>query len=92
MMTLRRMDKSIYLYVGKCAASCLVAYLASRAFPGHDMSWLLISIVLVLSPDNAESIPLAVTRIKANLLAAAASIVVMLCPCPCRNSHCLPSR
>lgn len=82
MINFRPMDKSVYLYIGKCAMSCVVAYLATLAFPGHDMSWLLISIVLVLSPDSAESIPLAVTRIKANLLAAFASITVMLLPLP----------
>lgn len=69
-------NRSIALYMGKCAASCVLAYGLSQLLPGHDMSWFLISIVLVLSPDSAESIPLAVTRIKANLLGALASIAV----------------
>ena len=74
---IRSLDRPIYLYMGKCAASCAVAYGASLLFPGQDMSWLLISIVLVLSPDGAESIPLAITRIKANLLGAASSLLLM---------------
>ncbi len=76
------LDRSIYLYMGKCAASCALAYALSRLLPGHDMSWFLISIVLVLSPDSAESIPLAIIRIKANLLGAAASIAVLLLTLP----------
>ena len=74
--------KSIYLYMAKCAAGCGLAYAASQLLPTHDMSWFLISIVLVLSPDSAESIPLAVTRIKANLLGAVSSVLLVLVGLP----------
>lgn len=77
-----KIDKSIALYMGKCAASCVLAYGLSLLLPGHDLSWFLISIVLVLSPDSAESIPLAVIRIKANLLGALASIAIAMLTLP----------
>jgi uncharacterized membrane protein YgaE (UPF0421/DUF939 family) len=43
-----------------------------------DLRWCLVSVVLVLSPESREEVQLAVTRIKANLVAAISSMGCLL--------------
>ena len=43
-----------------------------------DMSWALISVLLVLSPDGKDSVTLAITRIKANVVGAAIGVLCLL--------------
>jgi uncharacterized membrane protein YgaE (UPF0421/DUF939 family) len=47
-----------------------------------DISWCLISVILVLTPDNTEAVPLALTRIKANIVGGVASILCLLALAP----------
>jgi len=43
-----------------------------------DVAWCLISVILVLSPDGKDSLPLAFTRIKANFVGASVGLLCLL--------------
>jgi uncharacterized membrane protein YccC len=70
--------KNLLLYFAKCVAGGVFAFLVAYILDYPDISWFLISIVLVLSPDSNDAIPLAVTRIKANLAGGASSLLLLL--------------
>ena len=76
-------QKEVLRYVVKCWAACTLVLLASWYWHYPDISWCLISIILVLTPDGQEAIPLALTRIKGNLVGAASSVLcLVLLPTP----------
>ncbi len=64
--------------MAKCVTGIALVYLLSWLFHYEDFGWCIISVILVLSPDSKEAVPLAVTRIKANLLAGAAAMLLLL--------------
>jgi len=75
--------KSLLTYAAKCVTGTLLVFIIASFFDYTDIGWCLISVMLVLSPDGKESVPLAVTRIKANIVGAA---VGMLCLCISHNN------
>ena len=68
----------ILLYIAKCVAGVLIAFLLAKLFHYNDYIWCLISIILVLSPDAKDALPQASNRIKANLIGAAAGLIMLL--------------
>ena len=68
--------KSLLIYAAKVATGTLIVYSGSLLLHYKDIAWCLISVMLVLSPDGRESVPLSVTRIKANIVGACSG---MLC-------------
>lgn len=75
--------KSLLVYAAKCVTGTLLVFIIASFIHYTDIGWCLISVMLVLSPDGKESVPLAVTRIKANLVGA---IVGVLCLCVSHNN------
>ena len=53
--------KSIILYAAKCVTGWLLVYGFSLLFNYPEINWALISIILVLSPDEGEAVTLAIT-------------------------------
>lgn len=73
--------KTLLLYIVKCVAGVLLVVGIAHLIHYSDYAWCLISVMLVLSPDSKEAIPLALTRMKANLTGSAASVLCLLvCP------------
>jgi uncharacterized membrane protein YgaE (UPF0421/DUF939 family) len=70
--------KSLLLYAAKCVTATLTVFTFSSLLNYQDIGWCLISVILVLSPDGKDSIPLALTRIKANLIGASVGILCLL--------------
>jgi len=70
--------KSLLIYIAKCVTGALAVYFIASLFNYTDIGWALISVMLVLSPDGKESVPLAVTRIKANLVGAGVGTLCLL--------------
>ncbi len=70
--------KSLILYAAKCITGAALVMGLGELIHYHDIAWCLISVVLVLSPDNKEAIPLAFSRIKANLTGGVASLLCLL--------------
>jgi uncharacterized membrane protein YgaE (UPF0421/DUF939 family) len=50
----------------------------SSALNYKDIGWCLISVILVLSPDGKDALPLAFTRIKANFVGAGVGLLCLL--------------
>lgn len=63
------------LYILKCLIGTAIGYCLYRLYPTVG-AWCLISIILVLAPDQKDSMTLAVTRIKANLVGAATGLIL----------------
>lgn len=66
----------------KCCAACLIAFASIPYLNEVDGVWFFISMVLVMSPDSNEALPLAIMRIKANLIASMVSLLIMLLGMP----------
>jgi uncharacterized membrane protein YgaE (UPF0421/DUF939 family) len=69
--------KNLVLYIVKCIVGWAIVLILSIIAGYKDISWCLISVLLVLSPDSKEAIPLAMSRIKANLTGAVASAICL---------------
>lgn len=70
--------KNLLLYIAKCVTGCIVIFLLSWLFNYPDITWIIISVMLVLTPESKEAIPLAITRIKSNLIAGVTSLLCLL--------------
>jgi len=70
--------KQLLFYAFKCCASTAVIFSLSAYFHYHNISWCLVSAMLVLSSDSKEAVPYALNRTAANLVGAVCSI---LCLC-----------
>ena len=64
------------IYTAKCVTGTVIVFTVSSLLHYKDIAWCIISVMLVLSPDGRESVPLAFTRIKANIVGACSG---MLC-------------
>ncbi len=72
-------DQTMLLnYIAKCVIGCVVMFAVGQALPLVDISWVLISMLLVLSPDGKEAVALTVIRVKANLVASVVTILLLL--------------
>ena len=70
--------KSLLIYAAKVATGTIIVYSGSLILHYKDIAWCLISVMLVLSPDGRESVPLALTRIKANIVGACSGMLCLL--------------
>jgi len=66
--------KSFFVYAGKCITGALTVFIVGKLINYSDVAWCLISVMLVLSPDGRDSVPLALTRIKANFTGVAVGV------------------
>jgi uncharacterized membrane protein YgaE (UPF0421/DUF939 family) len=69
---------SLLLYAGKCITGTIVVYTIASYIGYSDISWCLISVMLVLSADGKDAVPLAITRIKANVVGAFVGVLCLL--------------
>lgn len=74
--------KDFWYYVAKCLVGMSVCYAADAFFPGHRLYWSIISVLLVISPDEEESLRLPVTRMKANIAGSVIGLLCFLIPFP----------
>jgi len=70
--------KSLLIYAAKCVTGTLIVFTISSLLHYKDLGWCLISVILVLSPDGKDSVPLAFTRIKANVVGASVGLLCLL--------------
>lgn len=69
--------RSLLIYAAKCVTGTLIVFILSSLLHYDDIGWCLISVILVLSPDGKDSISLAFTRIKANIIGAAVGVLCL---------------
>jgi uncharacterized membrane protein YgaE (UPF0421/DUF939 family) len=70
--------KRVLIYTAKCVTGVLFVLGLSWALDYQDIIWVLISVMLVLSPDGSDAVTLAVTRIKANIIGGIAGFLLIL--------------
>jgi len=70
--------QSFLIYAAKCATGCLAVFILSSLFNYRDIGWSLISVMLVMSADGKDSMQLALTRIKANIIGACVGVLCLL--------------
>ncbi len=71
---------SEWLYMVKGVIGILICYIFYKAFPQYPFHWSMISVVLVFTPDNDQT--LAFDRMKANVLGSVIGLMVFLLPVP----------
>jgi uncharacterized membrane protein YccC len=62
------LTSNVCIYTVKCLVGFSIGYFLIREIPDHEMNWTLLSILLVLSPDDKDAKRLAIERMKANLI------------------------
>ena len=72
--------KSLLIYIAKNVTGVALSYLLHWLINWVDFAWCLISVVLVLSPEGTDAIPLAFTRIKANMVGAITGLLLLFSP------------
>ncbi|RAJ79281.1 fusaric acid resistance family protein [Chitinophaga dinghuensis] len=70
--------KRVSIYAAKCVTGVIIVSLLSWLIGYKDTVWVLISVMLVLSPDGSDAVTLAVTRIKANLIGALSGFLLFV--------------
>jgi uncharacterized membrane protein YccC len=77
-MVISERTKSLLVYAAKCATGSMAVFIISTVIHYNDIGWCLISVMLVLSADGKDSVPLAITRIKANVAGALVGVMCLL--------------
>lgn len=70
------------MYIAKCVTGIILVFTLASYLHYTDISWCLISVMLVLSPDGKDAMMLAMTRIKANVTGGVASLICLLLGTP----------
>lgn len=64
------------IYTVRCLLGFLIGYFLMMRFPKFELFWLLLSIILVISPEGKDSQKLTIERVRSNFIG---SIVGLLC-------------
>lgn len=71
-------DLHFLLYLVKALLGLSVCYLLYKIFPGNQLQWSMISVLLVLTPNDSDSNRLAIDRTKANIVGSAFGLLFYL--------------
>ena len=75
-----QIKKEDWFYIIKCMIGAVICYWLYEAFPQYPFFWALISVVLVVSPENDKK--LAYLRIEGNFLGSAIGLLLFFFPLP----------
>ncbi|OQA74232.1 MAG: hypothetical protein BWY32_03662 [bacterium ADurb.Bin243] len=82
-------DLSYFIYILKCVSGASICYALYKFFPDHQFSWSIVSVLLVIAPESADSVRLACDRMKANILGASVGMSVFIVHTPEFISLCI---
>jgi uncharacterized membrane protein YgaE (UPF0421/DUF939 family) len=71
-------DVSFLLYLIKALAGLSICYFLYKIFPGYQFQWSMISVLLVLTPNDSDSNRLAIDRTKANIVGSSFGLLFYL--------------
>ena len=77
------------MYMLKCVCGFSLCYALYVCFPQHQFYWSMISVLLVISPEEDSSHRLAFDRMKANILGSMVGIVIFFTHVPTLFGMCL---
>jgi len=58
----------LIIYIFRCIIGFVIGYELMIHYPKHDLFWVLLSIILVISPEGKDSRRLTIERVKSNLI------------------------
>ncbi|MGA9405829.1 MAG: FUSC family protein [Bacteroidota bacterium] len=79
----------VLMYMLKCVCGFSLCYALYVCFPQHQFYWSMISVLLVISPEEDSSHRLAFDRMKANILGSIVGIAIFLTHVPTLFGMCL---
>lgn len=75
-ITINLISSALFVYTLRCLLGFAVGYALFLKHPEYELFWTLLSIILVISPEEKDSRRLSVERFKSNLIG---SVVAMSC-------------
>lgn len=70
------LSSPLFIYTLRCLLGFSIGYALFLKFPEYELFWTLLSIILVISPEEKDSRRLSIERFKSNFIG---SIVALLC-------------
>lgn len=67
----------VIIYIIRCTIALSIGYTLLLKFPGHEIMWTIISIILVISPEGQNSKKLTVERFKSNLVGSTVGLICL---------------
>ena len=74
----RFVTSSVLIYSVRCIIGFVIGYTLYTNIPQYEGYWTLLSILLVLTPEDKDARRLAIERMKANLIGSAVALVLFL--------------
>ncbi len=68
-------NKYFLLYLIKCLLGASACFWLYQSFPNHQYIWSLVSVILVIAPEDKDSIKFSLNRIEANIIGATIGMV-----------------
>lgn len=76
----RAVNSPFIVYTIRCVIGFLIGYFLIEAFPQHELFWVLLSIILVISPDENDAKKLTIERSKSNFIGSISGLLVFFIP------------
>ena len=71
-------DKYFLLYLLKCLLGASACFWLYTTYPNHQYIWSLVSVILVIAPEDRASIKYSLNRIEANIIGATIGMIYYL--------------
>lgn len=76
---LKRIASSpVLIYIIRCCIGFLIGYKLYIEFPDFELFWTMLSIILVISPEEKDTRRLSLERFKSNFIGSAVALVLLL--------------
>jgi len=70
----RIITSQLIIYIFRCIIGFVIGYELMMNYPKYDLFWVLLSIILVISPEGKDSRRLTIERVKSNLIGSAVGL------------------
>lgn len=67
----------LIIYILRCCIGFIIGYDLYVRFPEYELFWTLLSIILVISPEEKDTRKLSIERSKSNLIGSAAALLIL---------------
>jgi uncharacterized membrane protein YccC len=76
----RAVNSQFLIYVLRCVVGFLIGWILIQLYPKFDFFWSLLSIILVISPEENQAKKLTIDRFKSNFLGSISGLAVFFLP------------
>jgi uncharacterized membrane protein YccC len=74
----RIVSSPLLIYINRCCIGFLIGYKLYIEFPDFELFWTLLSIILVISPEEKDTRRLSTERFKSNFIGSAVAMLLLL--------------